>query len=76
VDLTLILHNLFITTLVREPPRALNRELVKDTLESYKSSDAGNVHQLICDVVSGIGTLDPKEKIVDLICQQLKVDRE
>ena len=76
MDLTLILHNLFIATLVREPPRALTRELVKDTLENYKTSDAGNVHQLIRDVVFATSTLDPKEEIANLICQQLKMDRE
>jgi len=76
VDLILILYNLFIATLVREPPRALTWELVVDTLEIYKNSDAGNVHELIRDVVSGTGTLDPKERIADLIRQQLNMDRE
>jgi len=76
VDLILILHNLFIATLVREPPRRLTWELVMDTLESYKNSDAGKVHELIRDIVSGTGTLDPKERIADLIRQQLNIDRE
>ena len=76
VDLTSILHNLFRATLFREPPRALDKKLVTDTLESYKHSDAGNVHQLVRDVVSGTSTLDPREKIADLIRQQLKMDRE
>ena len=64
MDLTLILHNLFIATLPREPPRALNNELVADTLKSYKDFEAGNVHELVRDVVSG-STLDPREEIAD-----------
>ncbi|KAF8810393.1 hypothetical protein BYT27DRAFT_6494234 [Phlegmacium glaucopus] len=74
VDLTLILHNLFTATLVKEPPRPLNRELVADTLKSYKDTDSGNVHRLIGDIASGKRALDPKEKIADLIRQQLKMD--
>jgi len=38
VDLTLILHNIFIATLLKKPPRALNRELFVNTLKSYKDS--------------------------------------
>jgi hypothetical protein len=76
VDLTLILNNLFIALLVKEPPRPLNRELVEDTLESYKEYDCRNIHRLIGEIISGTRALDPKEKIADLIRQQLKMDRE
>ncbi|KAH9061744.1 hypothetical protein EDB83DRAFT_2385648 [Lactarius deliciosus] len=41
VDLTLILHNLFIAILVKEPPRPLTKELIADTLRSYQDSHAG-----------------------------------
>ncbi|KAG6887577.1 hypothetical protein C0995_014275 [Termitomyces sp. Mi166 len=73
VDLTLILHDLFIDALVREPPRPLNRELVADTLIKYKDTDLSNVHRLIRDLSSG--TKDRKEKIAELIRQQLRMDR-
>lgn len=76
VDLTLILHNVFIATLVKEPPRPLNRELIEDALKSYKDSDSGNVHGLIRRIVSGTRALDPKEKIADLIRQQLNMVKE
>ncbi|SRR6266702_7717074 len=77
VDLTLILHDIFIATLVMEPPRPLNRELIAGTLESYKDSNSGKIHRLIGDIASGTRALvDPKEKLADLIRQQLKMDRE
>jgi len=76
VDLTLVLNNLFVATLVREPPRPLTRELVEDTLRNYKDSEASDVHQLIHGIVHGTRIVDPKDKIADLIRQQLKMDRE
>lgn len=76
VDLTLILHNLFIAILVKEPPRPLNGELIADTLKSYQDSHAGKVHRLIDDIASGVRALDPKEKIADLIRQELDMDKE
>ncbi|KAH9029956.1 hypothetical protein EDB85DRAFT_2147028 [Lactarius pseudohatsudake] len=76
VDLTLILHNLFIAILVKEPPRPLNRELIADTLKSYQDSHAEKIHRLIDDIASGARALDPKEKIADLIRQELDMDKE
>ncbi|KAH9008879.1 hypothetical protein EDB85DRAFT_2062920 [Lactarius pseudohatsudake] len=77
VDLTLILHDLFIDILANEPPRPLNWGLIADTLNNYKVSRAGKIHQQIGDVVSGTGALvDPKEKIADLIREQLGMDKE
>ncbi|KAI9428861.1 hypothetical protein H4582DRAFT_2090844 [Lactarius indigo] len=76
VDLTLILHDLFIAVLVKEPPRPLDRELIADTLKSYQDSHAGNIHRLISDIASGARALDPKEKLADLIRQQLDMDKE
>ncbi|KAI9433705.1 hypothetical protein H4582DRAFT_965790 [Lactarius indigo] len=58
VDLTLILHDLFIAVL------------------SYQDSHAGNIHRLISDIASGTRALDPKEKLADLIRQQLDMDKE
>lgn len=77
VDLTLILHDLFIDILANEPSKPLNWGLIADTLKKYKVSRAGNIHQQIGDVVSGTGALvDPKEKIADLIREQLGMDKE
>ena len=76
MDLTLVLHNLFVATLAREPPRPLTKELVEDTLRNYKDLDASDVHQLIHGIVHGTRIVDPKDKIADLIRQQLKMDRE
>ncbi|KAI9449682.1 hypothetical protein BJY52DRAFT_1306519 [Lactarius psammicola] len=76
VDLTLILHNLFIATLVKEPPRPLNRELIADTLKLYKDFDSVKIHRLVGDIASGTRALNLEEKVADVICRQLKMDRE
>ncbi len=75
VHLTLIMYNLFNATLFKEPPRPLSRELVEDILNSYRESEFGNMQQLVRNITSG-STLDPREKIADLIRQQLMMDRE
>ena len=47
MDLTVILHNLFMTTLAMQPPRAVTRDLLKDTVNGYKIESAHN-HRRIC----------------------------
>ncbi len=46
VDLTVILHNLFMTTLATQPPRAVTRDLLKDTINGYKI-ESGENHRRI-----------------------------
>ncbi|THU94343.1 hypothetical protein K435DRAFT_966870 [Dendrothele bispora CBS 962.96] len=74
VDLTLILHNLFMTMLSQEPPRPVSREFIQDTLHNYKTSDASRVHDLVRDIVYGRQALHPEEKIADLIRKELKME--
>ncbi|KAF5342719.1 hypothetical protein D9758_015863 [Tetrapyrgos nigripes] len=73
VDLTLILHNLFIDTLFQEPPRPVTRDLIDATLQAYKASEASRVwHELIRKIVYQPSTLlRPEEKIADLIREEL-----
>ncbi|KAF5340186.1 hypothetical protein D9758_015000 [Tetrapyrgos nigripes] len=74
VDLTLILHNLFIDMLTQEPPRPVTRELIEDTLQKYQASDARRVHGLIGDIVNKTLTLNSEEKIADLIRKELRME--
>ncbi|KAI3600392.1 hypothetical protein WG66_001717 [Moniliophthora roreri] len=74
VDLTLILHNLFITMLTQEPPRPVSEVLLYDTFQNYKVSDASRVHGLVRDIVDQRRTLRPEEKIADLIRNELKME--
>jgi len=77
VDLTVILHNLFMDMLPNDPPRPVLRESVQDTLHKYKMSDAPRIHELVRDMFYGRQDLRPeekKEKIVDLIRKELKMD--
>jgi hypothetical protein len=76
VDLTLILHKLFIDTLNMEPPRTLSEELVFDTLQHYRDSDATKVHRLVHEIALEKLLLRPEEKIADLIRKQLNMHRE
>jgi hypothetical protein len=76
VDLTLVLHKLFIDTLNMEPPRTLSEELVFDTLQNYRDSDATKVHHLVREIALEKLCLRPEEKIADLIRKQLNMDRE
>ncbi|KAF5365203.1 hypothetical protein D9758_005467 [Tetrapyrgos nigripes] len=74
VNLTLILHNLFIDMLTQEPPRPVTRELIDDTLQRYKASDIRRVHGLIRAIVDQMLTLHPEEKIADLIRGELGME--
>uniref|UniRef100_A0A0W0FT26 G domain-containing protein n=1 Tax=Moniliophthora roreri TaxID=221103 RepID=A0A0W0FT26_MONRR len=74
VDLTLILHNLFITMLTQEPPRPVSEAFLYDTFQNYKVSDASRVHGLVRDIVDQRRTLRPEEKIADLIRNELKME--
>jgi len=76
VDLTLVLHKLFIDTLIMEPPRTLSEELVFDTLRNYKDSDARKIHSLVQEIAYERLTLCPEERIADLIRKQLNMERE
>ncbi|THU79566.1 hypothetical protein K435DRAFT_973111 [Dendrothele bispora CBS 962.96] len=74
VDLTLILHNLFMDMLLHDPPRPVSREFVRDTLRSYKTENASRVHDLVHDIVYGRQALRPEERIADLIRKELRMD--
>ncbi|KAF8804133.1 hypothetical protein BYT27DRAFT_7259579 [Phlegmacium glaucopus] len=53
VDLTLVLHNIFIDTLSMEPPRPLSQGLISGVVESHKYLGAKTVHNRILAMTSG-----------------------
>jgi hypothetical protein len=53
VDLTLILHRLFIHTLHIEPPRPLSEELISGAVASHKDLDSEVVHNRVRAMTSG-----------------------
>jgi len=66
VDLTCILHRLFLETLGMKPPRVLSEELISDVVENYKKKDSWRIHKLVFEknFMLGYG-----EKIKDLILE-------
>ncbi|THV00505.1 hypothetical protein K435DRAFT_964033 [Dendrothele bispora CBS 962.96] len=74
-DLTLILHHLFLATLVCEPPRPITPELVDETVRLYQNGDASRIHK---DVLGAIGRVpsNPERKIADLIKFEVTGGRE
>ncbi len=44
IDLTLLLHRVFMTMLVQEPPRILSKDLVNDEIPTYKELLAPRIH--------------------------------
>ena len=76
VDLTLVLHDLFIDTLTKEPPRPVSEELVFDAFAKYKDSHCEENHGRIRALISGSSLLRVEDKVADLIRELLKIDRE
>ena len=67
VDLTLILHRLFLNTLPMEPPRRLTKELIDSEVHNYLTMDCKEIH-------SGIRKLTPmncEQEIGNLIRDSL-----
>ncbi|KAF8804132.1 hypothetical protein BYT27DRAFT_7108160, partial [Phlegmacium glaucopus] len=75
VDLTLVLHNIFIDTLGMEPPRPLSQDLITGVVESHKYLGAKTVHNRIFAMTSGL-PLHLETKIGDLIRELLQIDKE
>jgi len=50
VDLTCVLHRLFLQTRLTEPPIALSKELISKVVESHKSTDSFRIHYLVGDM--------------------------
>ncbi|KDR81245.1 hypothetical protein GALMADRAFT_116266 [Galerina marginata CBS 339.88] len=76
VDLTLVLHHLFINTLVMEPPRPLSEELISGAVASHKDMDAKKVHNRVHAMTSGNLPSHFETKIADLIREFLQIDTE
>jgi len=67
VDLTLILHELFMSTIAMDPPRALTEALVDGALHGYKDNgSASEVHKGIREIARG-KSLHPEKDVVALI---------
>jgi hypothetical protein len=74
VDITLILHEIFLATITMDPPRELTEELVFDTLDGYKDSDrARDIHRLVYEIADK-KSLRPEEDFVALIKKQLRME--
>jgi hypothetical protein len=69
IDLTLVLHHIFITTLVQEPPRILSKSVIEDEIGTYKESEALRIHGHIRDM--GRNPAGFEQKIADLIRESL-----
>ncbi|KAG5732935.1 hypothetical protein E4T56_gene18100 [Termitomyces sp. T112] len=77
VDLTLVLHELFVSTL-NERQQPLNDELILAALERYKDTRSEHVHELVClnihSTLDALHTDKNKGNVGDLIRSQLGMD--
>ncbi|KAG6826440.1 hypothetical protein H0H92_015779 [Tricholoma furcatifolium] len=75
IDLTLFLHELFVTT--RKP---LNGEIVLSTLTRYKETKSDRIHEIIqnnaCSARDASKGAMAKVEIGELICRELQIDVE
>ncbi|KAG6898616.1 hypothetical protein C0993_005650 [Termitomyces sp. T159_Od127] len=77
VDLTLFLHELFVTALQTEWPKPLDRKLVLATFEHFKRTKSEELHQIIRDSDltprEALFTGKTKRNVGDLIREQLRL---
>jgi hypothetical protein len=71
VDLNLVLHRLFLTTLPMEPPRHLSKELIDDAVKTYKDTESAAIHHR----VRGINPINFEQHIGDVIRESLPKDQ-
>jgi hypothetical protein len=76
VDLTLVLHHLFMHTLHMEPPRPLSEELLSGAVASHKDLDSEMVHKRVHAMTSGKLPLHFETEIAGLIREVLRIDTE
>ncbi|KAG6913794.1 hypothetical protein DXG01_004288, partial [Tephrocybe rancida] len=80
VDLTLVLHELFVTSLEGQWPQPLTSELISETLKRYKDSRSSHVHPCILNIPlrqqHNFSQTRHKEGIRDLIQRELGMDGE
>jgi hypothetical protein len=75
VDLTLVMDQLFLNTLVSKPPRLLTEEQIDAALEDYKNSEAIKVHRAIREYVNEatfgeiLRANNAQQKVIELIQQ-------
>ena len=72
VDLTLILHRLFLETLPMEPPRRLLKELIDSAVSTYREVDSDAIH---CRVRS-LNPVDFEQQIGVLIREVVGMNQE
>jgi hypothetical protein len=70
VDLTLILHQLFLGTLPLEPPRRLSKELIDSALNTYQV-DSAAIHRR----VRSLNPVNFEQQIGVLICEAVRVNQ-
>ncbi|KAG6862106.1 hypothetical protein C0995_005916 [Termitomyces sp. Mi166 len=78
IDLTLFLHELFVTALQTEWQKPLDSELVSATFERYKRTKSERIHKLIRNSApsahEALSAKKNKKNIGDLIREQLTLD--
>lgn len=70
VDLTLILHRLFLETLPMEPPRRLSKELIDSAVNTYQV-DSNAIHRR----VRSLNPLDFEQQIGVLIREAVGINQ-
>ncbi|TFK70237.1 hypothetical protein BDN72DRAFT_958955 [Pluteus cervinus] len=68
IDVTIILHHVFLTTLSREPPRPLTDEILEDALMTYEMQDRANNHSRIRKT----GVVNFEQQVASLIQESLR----
>jgi len=69
VDLTCILHRLFLETLRMKPPRTVSEELISKVLKEYKETDSSDVQKRVL----AMNIMDDfEDKIKDLLLERTK----
>lgn len=72
VDLTLILHRLFLEALPTEPPRRLSKELIDSAVNTYQGVDSDAIHRR----VRSLNPVDFEQQIGVLIREAVGMNQE
>ena len=72
MDLTLVLHRLFLTTLPMEPPRRLSKELIDDAVKAYQDTESAAIHHRVRD----LNPVNFEHRIGHVIRESLRMDED
>ncbi|TFK69260.1 hypothetical protein BDN72DRAFT_622018 [Pluteus cervinus] len=68
IDLTLVLHNVFLTTLFRDPPRRLSEDIIEAGLTAY---DSAPVHRRVYELGEISNMFNFEQHIAELIQESI-----